>query len=185
MADLSLTPTSYLVLGLVQMLEPCTSYDLKRLVGVSIGNFWSFPHSQLYAEPVRLAEHGLLSEEQEHHGRRRRLYRLTPQGDAALRHWLTVPPDGVGELRDLGLLKLFFGSLAATEDVVTIAEAKRDLHDGHLRALEKLHQEVAETATPEQLATMELGRRWNKVAADFWADVATNPPGRGTTDPAT
>ena len=54
----SLTPTSYVVLGLVGAFGPCTSYDMKRFVSVSIGYFWPFPHSQLYAEPARLAQLG-------------------------------------------------------------------------------------------------------------------------------
>ena len=56
MAARPLTPTSYLVLGLVRTLQPCTSYDMKLLVNISIGMFWSFQHSQLYAEPARLVE---------------------------------------------------------------------------------------------------------------------------------
>lgn len=177
-ADVSLTPTSYLVLGLVRMLQPCTSYDLKRVVRLSIGNFWTFPHSQLYAEPARLAVHGLLTEEQEEHGRRRRLYRITASGEAALREWLAVPPHDVGELRDLGLLKLFFGHLAEREHVSAIAAAKRDLHAGRRAALDDVWATAAETATPEQLATLELGRRWNQLAADFWGELAEHPPQR-------
>jgi len=68
----SLTPTSYLVLGLVARQGQCTSYDMKVLVSNSIGYFWTFPHSQLYAEPARLAGFGLLHEVQETTGRKRR-----------------------------------------------------------------------------------------------------------------
>ncbi len=64
-------PVSYLVLGIVAVRGPSTSYDLKRFVQLSIGHFWPFPHTQLYAEPARLAEAGLLEETQEESGRRR------------------------------------------------------------------------------------------------------------------
>ena len=50
-----LTPTSYLVLGLVAREGPSTPYDLKRHVAATIGHFWSFPHALLYKEPPRLA----------------------------------------------------------------------------------------------------------------------------------
>ena len=53
--DIRLTPTSYIVLGFLSLLGEATPYDLKRMVSVSVGHFWSFPHSQLYAEPDRLA----------------------------------------------------------------------------------------------------------------------------------
>ena len=56
MTDVHLTPTSYVVLGLVSRMQPVTSYEMKRRVGISIGHFWPFPHSQLYAEPTRLVQ---------------------------------------------------------------------------------------------------------------------------------
>ena len=68
-------------------------YDMKQFVARSIGYFWSFPHSQLYAEPVRLAAAGLLTEEVEQGGRKRRTYRLARTGRKALERWL-AEPDG-------------------------------------------------------------------------------------------
>ena len=67
-----LTPTSYLVLTLIEAMEPATPYDLKRAAAEGIGNLWALPHTQLYAECGRLAEAGLLTEEREADGRRRR-----------------------------------------------------------------------------------------------------------------
>ena len=45
--------------------RPVDLYDLKRFVQLSVGHFWPFPHTQLYAEPARLAEAGLLEETRE------------------------------------------------------------------------------------------------------------------------
>ena len=83
---------------------------MKQLVASSIGYFWPFPHSQLYAEPHRLAEAGLLTEEAETGGRRRTTYRVTGRGRAALSAWLAQPTAEPTVIRDLGLLKLFFGA---------------------------------------------------------------------------
>lgn len=58
-----LTVTSFLVLGLIALRGPSTSYDLKRASGHSIGYFWPFPHAQLYSEPRKLADAGLLTVE--------------------------------------------------------------------------------------------------------------------------
>ena len=74
----ALTPTSYLVLGLLAREGPSTPYDLKRHVARTIGHFWSFPHALIYKEPARLVELGLLTEEREQEGRRRRLFTITP-----------------------------------------------------------------------------------------------------------
>jgi DNA-binding PadR family transcriptional regulator len=176
MGHLALTPTSYLVLGVVAHSQPCTSYDMKRLVGISIGMFWSFPHSQLYAEPARLASGGLLAEERETTGRKRRLYRITADGERELHDWLRQPAEEVGELRDLGVLKLFFASLLDPPDITALAVAQREAHEREVDKLERIRDEVQAIATKAQLATLELGLRWNRTASDFWSETAANPP---------
>ena len=108
--EIELTPTSYIVLGLLSLSGKATPYDLKRAVSVSVGQFWTFPHSQLYAEPARLAQAGYLTEERETEGRRRKLYELTSDGRAALEAWLGVVSPEPYVLRDPALLKLFFGA---------------------------------------------------------------------------
>lgn len=178
MVERALSPTSYVVLGLVRTLQPCTSYDMKQLVKVSIGMFWSFPHSQLYAEPARLVEEGLLSEEQEETGRRRRLFRLTPAGEEALQDWLTDNEDpDIGELRDAGLLRLFFADAVEEDHIRDLAEARRRVHEDRIQFLTDLRDEVTGQATAAQLATLELGLRWDRTAADFWGEIAEQPPG--------
>ena len=57
-----LSPTSYLVLGLLAREGPSTPYDLEQHVQATLGNFWSFPHTLLYSEPPRLAALGLVTE---------------------------------------------------------------------------------------------------------------------------
>jgi PadR family transcriptional regulator AphA len=173
----ALTPTSYVVLGLVHTLQPCTSYDMKQLVKISIGNFWPFPHSQLYAEPGRLVGDGLLAEDQEEAGRRRRLYRLTEAGEAAFREWARMPAQEISELRDEGLLKLFFSDPADRESIVTLAKAQVKVHEERIESLSQVRDEVSDHASPAQMATLELGLRWDRTAADFWAGVAERPPG--------
>lgn len=176
MGGRSLSPTSYLVLGLVRLLQPCTSYDMKQLVRISIGNFWSFPHSQLYAEPARLVDDGLLVEEQEQTGRRRRLYRLTEAGAETLDGWVCTPATEIGELRDEGLLKLFFADATGVDAIVALAHAQAKVHEDRIAWLEGLRERIEGEALPSQLATLELGLRWDRTAADFWAEVAQDPP---------
>ena len=80
------------------------------MAAATIGNFFSIPHSQLYAEPDRLAGGGYLSVRREEGGRRRKHYTLTARGRKALDEWLEAPTDEMYELRDPGLLKLAMGS---------------------------------------------------------------------------
>ena len=69
--DVNLTPTSAIVLGLLELIGEGTPYDLKQAVGMTVGHFWTFQHAQLYTETERLAKAGLLSERREAGGRRR------------------------------------------------------------------------------------------------------------------
>ena len=166
----SLTPTSYLVLGLVAREGACTSYDMKVLVSRSIGYFWTFPHSQLYAEPARLAELGLLSEEQETTGRKRRTYRLTDAGREALCAWVAEPTDEPSEIRDLAVLKLFFGRMVEPHRIRELAEHAVAAHRRRLAEYEA----IAEFPGIEQheRATLEMGLSFERVAISYWEQVA-------------
>ena len=55
MQEIRLTPTSYIVLGLLELAGESTPYALKQLVAGSVGYFWTLQHAQLYTEPERLA----------------------------------------------------------------------------------------------------------------------------------
>ena len=116
-----LTPTSYVILGLVERMTSATPYQLKQAVAAGLGEFWSLPHTQLYSECRRLDEAGLLDERHEETGRRRRIYRITAAGRRALVAWRSEPTAELYEIRDAGLLKLFFGADAPEGARLTVA----------------------------------------------------------------
>lgn len=171
MATNSLTPTSYVVLGLVGAFGPCSSYDMKRAVSSSIGYFWPFPHSQLYAEPIRLAELGLLREKQEPTGRKRRTYTLTSAGREALHDWLGEPNHEPTEIRDLSILKLFFAAQADRADVHALAVRAADAHRQRLAEYEAIAASPA--VDPFRRKTLEMGLRFERTAIAFWDEIAS------------
>lgn len=175
MAGPSLTPTSYLVLGLVGHLGRATSYDLKRAVAGTIGGFWSVPHSQLYAEPTRLVALGLMAEEHEHGGRRRRTYSLTEPGRGALDGWLGEPDVAGTELRDLALLKLYFGGQAGPGAVRRVAAEAAALHRRRLADYEAMVGDPPDYVDLHQLSILALAARYEAEAVAFWTAVATDP----------
>ena len=130
---IQLTQTSYVVMGLVDQAGESTPYDLKQIVAATIGSFFSIPHSQIYAEPERLAKSGYLSERRERTGRRRKHYALTSKGRKALLDWLRTPTDELYELRDPGLLKLAFGS-----DPADLAPTQLEAHERRLEELKAM-----------------------------------------------
>ena len=163
-----LTPVSYIVLGLLERADgPATPYQLKAAVGSSIGNFWSVQHAQLYSEPQRLAEAGLVEEEREEGGRRRRLYRLTDAGRAALADWLRTPAADASELRDLGLLQLFLGAEPAP-----LAAAQHARHAAKLAEYEELHAAAAGWLPEGQRLALEAGIAHAREWVRFWGALA-------------
>jgi DNA-binding PadR family transcriptional regulator len=171
----NLTPTSHLVLGMVGHLGAATSYQLKQLVGSTIGGFWPVPHSQLYAEPARLAGLGLLDEQREPSGRKKRTYRLTDAGRAALSAWLASGDEAPGELRDESLLKLFFGAQAGRGDVAAFARRAAAAHRERLAAYEHLVAHPPRGSDLHQLSILALVCRYEAEASSFWDAVAVDP----------
>lgn len=170
MTDHRMTATSYLVLGLLAD-GPATSYELKRRVAVSIGNFWEFAHSQLYDEPKRLADAGLVETTAETGGRRRRTYTITEAGRAALGAWLAEPTPGRTDVRDPGLLKLFFARYARHDDIRNIASDQHRSHRERAEQYERIHTTLAHSGDRWQLKSLELGIRYERIVEEFWAGL--------------
>jgi PadR family transcriptional regulator AphA len=167
MQEIQLTATSYIVLGMIAQAGEATPYELKQMVDVSVGHFWSLPRSQLYAEPARLARAGYLTEDQEQGGRRRKRYAATERGLEALRRWAEAPTEQFTELRDLALLKLFFGAdpgrmaeaqLAALRPLREVYEGMRAFDDG------------AAPRGPWQ--ALEAGVEHVEASIRFWSRIA-------------
>ncbi len=164
MATARLTPTSYVVLGLIEQMQPASPYDLKRAVSMGVGQFWSLPHTQLYAECGRLAEAGLLSERREEGGRRRRIYRLAKPGEDALEEWRSEPTSDLYELRDAGLLKLFFGA-----DPKKLAPQQLAAHEGRLRVYQAQLEECRRMKAPQgTIHAIEAGVGHEREYVRFW-----------------
>jgi DNA-binding PadR family transcriptional regulator len=120
----SLTPTARVILGLVA-LGPRTGYDVKRIADHSTRFFWGASYGQIYPELRRLEQDGLVEAEDEPRGRvRRRVYRITPAGEAAVREWLLAEESDY-DVRDEGLLRLFFRDLMHGAEVLDLVRRRR------------------------------------------------------------
>lgn len=172
-----LPASSYVILGLLATCGPSTPYEMKKLIDDSIGYFWDFPRAQLYIDPERLARLGLLAEEREQTGRRRRVYRITEAGIAEARRWLLDPAVTEVELRDTGLLKLFFGALLDADDVVRLARRERDLHQQRLATYQRIEATLTrEPAMAFAAATLRMGVAYEQMSITYWNDIAEAPP---------
>lgn len=166
MAADGLTPTGRVVLGMLA-LGRNTGYDIKQMVDKATRHFWAASYGQLYPELRRLEEQGLVRGRPEPTGARsRKVYELTEAGDKALRDWLEAPREPLYEVRDEGLLKLFFSG-AHPEQRLEIVRAIRDREQRSLEQLEAI-------GTPEKTGpglTLSLGIALTKAYID-WCETA-------------
>lgn len=167
--EFRLSPTSYVVLGLIALRGPSTPYDLKRGVAHSVGYFWNFPHAQLYSEPDRLAGLGLLALTTEDAGRRRKTYSLTDAGRRALRTWLASPTEQHFEMRDIAELKLFFNEAGDPGDVAALARDQIRQHEDRIAVYEDMVERFGgDPALRPRMLTLELGLEMEHAALRFW-----------------
>jgi DNA-binding PadR family transcriptional regulator len=171
-AHIRLSPTSYIVLGCLSLLGgEATPYEIKRLVSSTIGLGWSFPHSQLYAEPDRLADARYVSVRQEGGGRRRKIYSLTPKGREALSQWRNDPVREPFEHRDVAIIKLFFGA-----DPLAVAETQIATLQEALRGVEEVKEEWARVAPAGPMLAADYAIAIRRAMLAFWSELARSSP---------
>jgi PadR family transcriptional regulator AphA len=120
----TLSPTAYVILGMVRG-EPRSGYEIKAIVDTTTRFFWAASYGQIYPELKRLSEAGLVvGVDSPTGGRRRTVYEITADGEEELKAWLRQPPETY-EMREEGLLKLFFADALPREEAVPILRAMR------------------------------------------------------------
>jgi len=159
------------ILGLLVQNGSQTTYDLKRFIDNSIGYFWPFPHSQLYAETRRLEQLGYIDADEESSGRKRKILSVTDAGRHALAAWKADPVHGSTEIRDIGLLRLFLSDGDDPARIADLASEQRLLHVDKLAEYEELAAFLGDDVTASTY-TLRLGIEYEKTAIDFWERVA-------------
>jgi PadR family transcriptional regulator AphA len=148
---MELSATAHVILGMLEW-RPMSGYDIKSTVDNSARFFWAASYGQIYPELRRLAEAGLVEGRPEPQGgRKRTVYHLTAEGRRRLREWLAEDPE-VFELRDEGLLKLFFAAATGGRNAGGSLEAKQRHHEEMVERL----RAIEATGKPEGYAHMVL-----------------------------
>jgi PadR family transcriptional regulator, regulatory protein AphA len=180
MADLS--KTSYVILGMLK-LGRRTGYEIKALVDVSTRFFWAASYGQIYPELKRLSEAGLVEGvDTPTGGRKRTLYEITADGEEELKAWLRQPPQTF-EMREEGLLKLFFAGALPPQEAVEIVRAMRAHRlaaNAQLRAMER---EKGEMEDPFPMIVLRGGIEFTEWFADWCermeAEILAAAPQKG------
>lgn len=168
-ATRTLTTTEASVLALLALDGEQSGYDLLKRMSTSIGLVWAPAKSQLYAVLPRLARDGLAGRREVVQSARpdKQLYRITPDGRAALDLWLETVEAASEEQF---FLKLFVGGLATPDVLIRHVELYRGevaaRLDG-LRAIEPTNSRTGNDFFHYFLLRLGIERAEHSLA---WAD---------------
>jgi DNA-binding PadR family transcriptional regulator len=155
MSAVELSPTGSVILGMLALGKQ-SGYDIKQFVDKSTRHFWAASYGQIYPELKRLEEQGLVHGRPEPTGgRSRTVYELTDAGRAALEGWLQSDEVPLYELRDEGMLKLFFSD-ALPERRIENIRAMRERQQRKLAQLRAIEEHAADGPQGPYL-TLQLG----------------------------
>jgi PadR family transcriptional regulator AphA len=168
-----LNATARVILGLLKF-GPQTGYDIKRNTDYSTRYFWRASYGQIYPELRALEEAGLVRSREEPHGRRRRrVYELTTKGDRALSEWLRSDSAGdVYEVRDEGLLRLFFGDFIPHEELLAFVRKQSEAFQSSAAMFRGIAENLGEIDGPSA-EVLRYGIELMDWTAAWWADLET------------
>jgi DNA-binding PadR family transcriptional regulator len=182
--ETKLGPPAYVVLGMVS-LGACSGYEIKQMVELSIRFFWTISQAQIYPSLELLERAGLVSGRELPRGRRaRRVYEITAAGEAALAAWLRADEPMPFELRDIGMVKLFFAGALECDDALSLLEAVRRRSEERVTTLQRI-ESTARLAEQQgnayPLVTLRMGVEFHKamieVCREFEPQLAALRPG--------
>jgi len=181
-ATAELPVPAYVVLGMVR-LGARSGYEVKQMVGQSIRFFWTISQVQIYPSLGQLERSGLITGRDQPQGRRRRrVYELTAAGEAALRQWLRRAEPMPFELRDIGLLKLFFADALRPGEASELLGAIRRRSEDRVAALTEI-EPAAQAAGREgnlyPLLTLRMGIAYHQAMIDVCRDFGREFPASG------
>ena len=165
----SLSPTARVILGLLAW-GPRTGYEIKQITDQSTRFFWGASYGQIYPELRRLEAAGLVGSREEPRGRvPRRVYSVTKAGRRALGAWLEEADESY-EVRDEGLLKLFFGDLVADEQRLDLIARRRAWYEESAALFRRIGGELGELDESSG-SVLRYGVELMEWNAAWWADL--------------
>jgi PadR family transcriptional regulator, regulatory protein AphA len=163
---MELSATAYVILGMVSK-ESRSGYEIKGVVDNTTRFFWAASYGQIYPELKRLAEAGLVAGiDSPTGGRRRTVYSITEAGEAELKAWLRRPPETF-EMREEGLLKLFFANVLPPAEAVPILRAMRAHRLAAAAQLHAMEPAAREKEDPFPLMVLRGGIEFTEWFADW------------------
>lgn len=124
--QVTLKPPAFLMLGMVR-LGARSGYAIKKAADASTHFFWPTSLAQVYPQLAELERQGLVRRSEDPYGARARSsYAISEKGENALLEWLTSPREAPTQLRDEGVLRLFFADALSSEEQLALVRRLRE-----------------------------------------------------------
>jgi|GraSoiStandDraft_41_1057321.scaffolds.fasta_scaffold469234_2 PadR family transcriptional regulator, regulatory protein AphA len=160
---------AYVVLGMVR-LGARSGYEIKQAVELSIRFFWTISQAQIYPSLELLERANLVRGRSEPRGRRpRRVYEITAAGEHELREWLRRQEPMSFELRDLGLVKLFFADVLGRQEALNLLASIKRRSQGRvstLQAIQSAGEQAEQEGNLHPLLTLRMGIAFHQAMVD-------------------
>lgn len=168
---MELPTAAYVILGMLRLGER-TGYDIKRRVQQSTRYFSTISDAQIYPLLEQLEEARLVEGRAEPRGkRRRRVFELTADGEAALRDWVRGDEPLILDVRDVGLMRLFFADAIDEDEALQVLRAMRSRSQrilGELRTgSEPAAREAQRRGHRFPLLTLGFGEAMHQAWIDY------------------
>ena len=169
-----LTTSEFIILGLLSI-TPQTGYGIIGTLE-HLSSRWSASAGSVYPALKRLERQGLIAGTVEivYEARGRKIYRITPEGEAELDNWLRSPldPNEILGARDMALMKFLFSEkrlpreeVLAWLDTYEQGAATYDASHSYLHSammdVASIHQQLVVEATRMEL---DMQRSWIQLA---------------------
>ena len=139
------------ILGFLNM-RPFSGYDLWKVFGKSVNNYWSATHTQVYRTLAELAKDKMVDAEmvRQQTSPNKKIYHITYRGREELVKWLKTPLKPPA-LRDKFLVQFTFSDALADEEIIRNFESYMEEIENKLNSLKSgEHQEYLKFARNER-----------------------------------
>ena len=155
--------------------SPGSGYDVSKCFEEDLGCYWQASQQQIYRELGKMQRQGWVEHETvPQEGKPdKKIYTMTPAGEAELRRWYSEPTEPTAIREDL-LVKVLLGPYLPKELLVAELQHRQQMHRNQLlkyRELEAMHQSSPQPSQTGQYRylTLRRGIRYEQDWID-WCD---------------
>jgi len=154
--------TLYAILGIITR-GPQSGYDIRKQFNASLRFFWSESYGQIYPMLKQIVQGGYAVQLESDDPRKKKLYRITQEGQALFQEWLAEPVNPIN-YRDELLLKITFAGPEDTKVILAQLRKERDDMEKNIAVLSEQEAQARKQYHNRELPTWLLTLRYGIIS---------------------